>query len=79
MKLQFKWNILATSLQRLLIFILWPHSVYHPIRYLDSVHTSRRSLRLSQRARPLQVAAKIWKIFYLATVYRRSQQIRSVV
>ena len=46
---------------------------------LRLVHTSRRSLRLSQRARPLQVAAKIWKIFYLATVYRRSQQIRSVV
>ena len=46
---------------------------------LRLVHTSRRSLQLSQRARPLQVAAKIWKIFYLATVYRRSQQIRSVV
>ena len=37
------------------------------------------SLRLSQRARPLQVAAKNWKIFYLATVYCRSQQIHSVV
>ena len=52
---------------------------HDPLYVLRLVHTSRRSLRLSQRARPLQVAAKNWKIFYLATVYRRSQQIRSVV
>ena len=46
---------------------------------LRLVHTSRRSLWLSQRARPLQVAAKNWKVFYLATDYCRSQQICSVV
>ena len=40
---------------------------------LRFVHSSCRLLRLSQRARPSQVAAKNWKNFYLATVYHKLQ------
>ena len=40
---------------------------------LRLVHSSCRLLRLSQRARPSQVAAKNWKNFYLATVYHKLQ------
>ena len=55
---------------------------FHSIKLLDHlslIHTSCRSLRLLQRARPSQVAAKNWKIFYLTTIYCRLQQICSVV
>ena len=49
------------------------------VQYLRLVHTSCRSMQLSQRARLVQVAAKNWKNFYLATVYHRLQHICSVL
>ena len=65
---------------------------FHSIKLLDHlslIHTSCRSLRLLQRARPSQavtgrhrpsqVAVKNWNFFYLTTIYCRLQQIRSVV
>ena len=60
-----KWNKLAYCVKRT--------SVNATLRL---VH---RLLQLLQRARPSLVTVKIWKLFYLTTVYPTSQQICSVV